>query len=239
MRHARAKVLLGGAVLASLQGDPGAAIPWLQESAALFRDVGDESGEAYALAYHGVSWGQSADSRAVEPTTRALAYFRTSGDLYGLRLCLVVLATYYGSVGEAARARETGEEAVVVARTFGLDRELAIALQVLAAVHLAGAATVARTEGARAGIGRRAAERFFACTGPRARCFSLQTREYVAATTSAARDYLASRRWCVRRSAPKYSVRTAPTWSARSLPGAPPWAMLHSMRRGRPDETCR
>ena len=146
MRHARARVLLGGAVLASLQGDPGAAIPWLQESAALFRAVGDESGEAYALAYHGVSWGQARDPRAVEPTTRALAHFRTSGDLYGLRLCLVVLATYYGMVGDAVRARETGEEAVAVARAFGLDRELAIALQVLAAVHLAAGGDIARVE---------------------------------------------------------------------------------------------
>ena len=146
MRDARARVLLGGAVLASLQGDRGAAIPWLQESAALFRAIGDESGEAYALAYQGVSWGQVADPRAVEPTTRALTYFRTSGDLYGLRLCLVVLATYYGLIGEVARAREMGEEAVTIARTFGLDRELAIALQVLAAVHLAAGSDIGRVE---------------------------------------------------------------------------------------------
>jgi len=146
MRHARAKVLLGGAVLASLQGDPGAAIRWLQESVVLFRPAGDESGEAYALAYLGVSWGQSGDPRAVEPTTRALAYFRESGDLYGLRLCLVVLATYYGLVGETARAREIGEEAVVVARAFGLDRELAIALQVLAGVNLPAGGDIERVE---------------------------------------------------------------------------------------------
>ena len=146
MRHARAGSLLGGAVLASLQGDRTASIPWLHESAELFRAVGDERGEAYALAYQGVSWGQAADQRAVEPTTRALTFFRTSGDLYGLRLCLVVLATYYGLIGETARAREMGEEGVAIARTFGLDRELAIALQVLAAVNLAAGDDIARID---------------------------------------------------------------------------------------------
>jgi predicted ATPase/DNA-binding SARP family transcriptional activator len=146
MRHARARVLLGGAVLASLQGDPRAAIPWLEESATLFRAVGDEGGEAYALAYQGVSWGQSGDPRTEEPTTRALTHFRKSGDLYGRRLCLVVLATYYGVIGEVARARAIGEEAVMVARTYGLDRELAIALQVLAAANLSAGGEIARVE---------------------------------------------------------------------------------------------
>jgi predicted ATPase/DNA-binding SARP family transcriptional activator len=137
MQHERARVLFGGSVLASLQGEPATAIPWLEESAGLFHAVRDASGEAYALAYLGVSWGQKGDGRTVEPTTRALACFRESGDLYGLRLCLVVLATYYGVTGDGARARALGEEAVTVARSFGLDRELAIALQVLAAAHLA------------------------------------------------------------------------------------------------------
>lgn len=137
MRHARARVLLGAGVIGSLQGDPPAAIPWLEESAALFREVGDRSGESYALAYQGVSHGQTADPRTVEPATCALEWFRGAGDLYGLRLSLVVLSTYYALTGDIARARETGEEAVRVAREFGLDRELAIALQVFAAVNLA------------------------------------------------------------------------------------------------------
>jgi DNA-binding SARP family transcriptional activator len=101
---------------------------------ALFAAVGDRSGEAYALAYQGVSHGQHRDARTVEPTLRALEWFRPQNDLYGLRLCLVVLATYYATVDEMPRAREAGEQAVEVARAYGLGRELAIALQVYAAV---------------------------------------------------------------------------------------------------------
>ena len=136
-RHDRAQVLLGAGVLASLQGDTTSAVPWLEESAAIFRAVGDESGEAYSLAYHGVAWGLIADERSEPPTVRALTWFRKSGDLYGLRLCLVVLATYCAQKARLAEARAYGEEAVEVARAYGLDRELAIALQVLAGVKLA------------------------------------------------------------------------------------------------------
>src|SRR5919106_100213 len=136
MGRARAAVLLGAGVIASLQGGPDTAIPWLEESAELFRKVGDRRGESYALAYQGVSHGQRRDPRTVGPTMRALEWFRSDGDLYGVRLSLVVLSTYYGSIGEIDRARETGQEALEVARAYGLGRELAIALQVFAAVSM-------------------------------------------------------------------------------------------------------
>lgn len=136
MSRSRAAVLLGAGVIASLQGQPQVAVLWLEESARLFGSVGDRSGEAYALAYHGVSYGQQRDARTVEPTLRAMEYFREQKDLYGLRLCLVVLSTYYGSIGEMEQARHAGREAVEVARAYGLDRELAIALQVFAAVNI-------------------------------------------------------------------------------------------------------
>ncbi len=135
-RHDRARVLLGAGVLASLQGDTSAAVPWVEESAAIFRSLGDSSGEAYALAYQGVAWGLIADERSEPPIRRALEMFRKSGDLYGLRLCLVVFATYCSMKGRNEEALALAEEAVVVAREYGLDRELAIALQVLAGVKL-------------------------------------------------------------------------------------------------------
>ena len=135
-RHDRARVLFGAGVLASLQGHTAEAVPWLEESAETFKSSGDMSGEAYALAYLGVAWGLIADERAEAPSRQALAWFRTSGDLYGLRLCLVVLATYCSMKGRVEEALTLGEEAVEVARAYGLDRELAIALQVLAGVKL-------------------------------------------------------------------------------------------------------
>lgn len=132
----RAAVLRGAGGLAALQGDFAAAIPWLEESARIYRSLGDRGGEAYALAYHGVCYGQTGDERTVAPTREALAWFRGAGDLYGLRLCLLVLAVYHGARGEIDAAREAGEEGVAVAREFGLDRELAIALLVLASVQI-------------------------------------------------------------------------------------------------------
>lgn len=132
-----ATALLAAGVIASLQGDTKTAIPWLSESATLFARARDESGEAYALAYQGVSFGQTGDGSAVAPTERAMAWFRRSHDLYGLRLCLVVLSTYYAVRGDIECARAFGEEGVAVARAYGLDRELAIALQVQAGVSLA------------------------------------------------------------------------------------------------------
>lgn len=133
----RARALLGFGVLASLQADVPAATPRLQECAAIARMLGDGSREAYALAYLGVAAGQSGDETAEAPTTAAMAYFREAQDLYGLRLALIVRSTYHLLRGDAPRALAEAEEGVAIARDFGLDRELAIALQVLAAVVLA------------------------------------------------------------------------------------------------------
>ena len=135
-RTQRARVLFAAGVLASLQGDTATAVPWLEESVALFAEANDDAGRAYALAYQGVAWGLITDERCEQPTEHALAFFRASGDLYGLRLCLVVLATYYAVKKRLDLAVKHGEEAVEVARAYGLDRELAIALQVLGQVHL-------------------------------------------------------------------------------------------------------
>ena len=130
-RPARAAALLGAGVLASLQADTKAALPWLEEAADIARSIGDRRIEAYALAYLGVSYGQSGDPRAREPVERAVAWFREARDLYGLRLGLIVLSTYYFVTGDARQSRALAEEGVAIAREFGLDRELAIALQVL------------------------------------------------------------------------------------------------------------
>lgn len=136
-RQDRARVLFGAGVLASLQGDTPAAVKWLEESASIFDEVDDRTGEAYALAYQGVAWGLVADDRAEAPTEKALAFFRKSGDLYGLRLSLVVLSTLNAVTKRPELALKYGEEGAEVARAYGLDRELAIALQVLGQVHLA------------------------------------------------------------------------------------------------------
>jgi predicted ATPase/DNA-binding SARP family transcriptional activator len=130
----RASVLFAAGVIASLQGQGSAAREGLDECAAIARELGDRSLEAYALAYIGVALGQEGLTAAEAPTRAALAWFERAGDLYGKRLALVVLVTLWIKQGDLADARAAGEEAVRVARAYGLDRELGIALQVLGAV---------------------------------------------------------------------------------------------------------
>lgn len=132
----RVRVLLGAGVLASLQADSVAALRWLEECVSLAEQLSDNSRRSYARAYIGVSYGQSADERALAPTEAARDWFEAAGDLYGLRLSLVVLATYQMLRGNVALSRSIAERAVTIARESGLDRELAIALQVLAATEL-------------------------------------------------------------------------------------------------------
>jgi predicted ATPase/DNA-binding SARP family transcriptional activator len=133
----RAKTLLGAGVLGSLQADLDVAIPWLEESAAISAAVGDEQTHAYAQAYMGVAYGQTGDTRTEAPSREALSWFRSAGDLYGLRLCLIVLSTYHVVHRDLSLALAEAEEGAQVAREYGLHRELAIALQILAAVVLA------------------------------------------------------------------------------------------------------
>ena len=129
----RAGVLFAAGVLASLQGQPAAARPWLYETVDLARAFGDERLDAYALAYLGMTYGQEGDKRCDETTQVALAWADRTGDLYCLRLALVILGTYLARIGELDRARELTERAVGVARAFGAERELGITLNCLGA----------------------------------------------------------------------------------------------------------
>ena len=133
----RAHLLFAAGVLASLQGHGATARTWLEESSGIGRSLGDERLVAYSDSYIGVALGQEGLAAAKPPTRAALAWFESAGDLYGKRLALVVLATVLMKEGDLAAAHDVGDEAVRVARAYGLGRELGIALQVLAAVLLA------------------------------------------------------------------------------------------------------
>ena len=132
----RAGALLAAGVLAGLQAETVRALPWLEESAAIFRSLGERQREAYALAYIGVTIGQQGSLDAVPPSHAALEIFREVGDLYGHRLALVVLVTLHTAHGHFALALAQAEEATRVARAFGAPRELGIALQVHGTVLL-------------------------------------------------------------------------------------------------------
>jgi hypothetical protein len=64
-----------------------------EESAAIARTLGDTSLAAYSDSYVGVALGQEGLMAAEAPTRAALARFEETGDLYGQRLAMVVLAT--------------------------------------------------------------------------------------------------------------------------------------------------
>jgi len=132
----RAAVLFGAGVIASLQGQGATARAWLEESGAIARALGDRTLAAYSDSYIGIALGQEGLAAAEAPARTALAWFENVGDLYGQRLALLVLATLLMRQGDLARARVVGEQAVRVARAYGLGRELGIALQVLATVQL-------------------------------------------------------------------------------------------------------
>ncbi|HSJ25954.1 MAG TPA: BTAD domain-containing putative transcriptional regulator [Longimicrobiales bacterium] len=130
----RAMLLFAGGALACLQAQVPSARAQLHESVELARQAGDQRLEAYALNYLGMSHAQVGSPEAREYSGRAEAWFRPNGDLYGLRLALLLQGMGAAAAGDTSAARRLMEEAVAIARSFGQDRELGIALQTLAGV---------------------------------------------------------------------------------------------------------
>jgi predicted ATPase/DNA-binding SARP family transcriptional activator len=133
---ARAQLLFAGGVIASLQGQGAIARHWLEESSSIAAASGDFRLVAYSDSYMGVALGQEGQPAAEAPTRAALAWFDQAGDLYGKRLALVVLATLQIFQKDLLAAYASADEGVRVARTYGLGRELGIALQVYGTVLL-------------------------------------------------------------------------------------------------------
>ena len=133
----RAALLFSAGCIASLQARAESAQVHLVEAEALAAQLGDARLLAYARNYRGLALTQVMSPEAEEPLRLAQAWFREAGDLYGLRLNFLLHSNHFTGRGDMPRATEAAEEGVRVARVFGLDRELAIALQVLGA-HVAG-----------------------------------------------------------------------------------------------------
>jgi predicted ATPase/DNA-binding SARP family transcriptional activator len=132
----RARLLFAAGSLEALRGGGAEARALLNDAAALAAAHGDEALEAYALTYVGMTWAGHGDPRGREPCERAARWFESRGDLYGLRLALLLLGISAIAEGDLERAETMNREGVVVARRFGLDRELAVSLQNLAMVYL-------------------------------------------------------------------------------------------------------
>lgn len=132
----RAMLLFASGFLLSLQARPGEARPHLEECAELARQVGDHRLEAYALTYLGMVHGQVASQEGVEPCRRAASWFEANGDLYGQRLCRLLLGTMALHRGDLDEALSENEAGILLARRFGMPRELGISLQNAGMVHI-------------------------------------------------------------------------------------------------------
>ncbi len=128
---ARAATLFAAAVIACLQAKAAEAQGWLEEVVAIARAHADRRLEAYAGNYLGMALVQQLRPEGEVPVREAMAWFREQGDLYGLRLSLLLVGSLRLAQRDFAGALPVLEEALQVARTFGLPRELGISLQML------------------------------------------------------------------------------------------------------------
>jgi predicted ATPase/DNA-binding SARP family transcriptional activator len=132
----RARLLFAAGALATLRSRLDVAAPMLREAAAIARDVQDRQLEAYADNYIAMTYAARLDPEGAAYAQRAETWLRAAGDLYGLRLSLLLGGMTAHAAGDQAVALAKMEEAVSIARTFGQDRELAIALQTYATIAL-------------------------------------------------------------------------------------------------------
>lgn len=140
MSHERAALLFALGALGCLRAEMAQARPLLENAAELAHQLGDGRLEAYANNYiamsHAAALSPATAAAAIEHAGRAERWLRPHDDLYGLRLSLLLGGMGLQAAGRSDEAVAKMEEAVHIARRFGQDRELAIALQTYATVLL-------------------------------------------------------------------------------------------------------
>jgi predicted ATPase len=125
----RAKALYGYGRVALVQGDYESAVPALEESAAVFREVGDARGLAFALADLGwIAAVQGAYERARSLGEESLAVARAAGDETTIAAALHALACSILDGGDYAKARPLFEESLALRRRLGDKRNAANSL---------------------------------------------------------------------------------------------------------------
>jgi len=127
---ARAKALSGGGFLAWMQGDQATARSQLEESVALWREVGDKQGLAQALRFLSGSFESQGDYAAARPLAEeSVELFREGADTFGLGITLSRLGITALAQGDHAAARAALEEGVAICREIEDDWALALALR--------------------------------------------------------------------------------------------------------------
>jgi non-specific serine/threonine protein kinase len=128
--EARAKALSGAGFLAWMQGDQGLARSQLEESVALWRDVGDRQGLAQALRFLSGSFESQGDYAAARPLAEeSVELFREGDDRFGLGITLSRLGITALAQGDYEVARAALEEGVEICRGIEDDWALALALR--------------------------------------------------------------------------------------------------------------
>jgi non-specific serine/threonine protein kinase len=128
--EARAKTLSGGGFLAWMQGDQETARSRLEESVALWRELGDEQGLAQALRFLSGSFESQGDYAAARPLAEeSVELFRKGEDRFGLGITLSRLGITALAQGDHAAARAALEEGVAICREIEDDWALALALR--------------------------------------------------------------------------------------------------------------
>ena len=104
----------------------------------LYRSVGDEAGEAWALCF--VAFGLQQIGRleeAIDPYARAIEKMRRLGDRWGAGLVLIRQATLGRDRGEFATARELYAQGLAEMKALGNEASQAVALSDLAELEFA------------------------------------------------------------------------------------------------------
>jgi predicted ATPase/DNA-binding CsgD family transcriptional regulator len=131
----QAKALIVAGHLAFIQSDYDRAESLLQESLALYRELEDQPGIAFALSMLGsVAWTKGHMVAARTLTEEALAISRQVDDMERAANSLFILGLLSSSQGEYARARALFEESLALQRKLQNKRGIAHTLSQLAQV---------------------------------------------------------------------------------------------------------
>jgi predicted ATPase/class 3 adenylate cyclase len=116
----RARVLLALGDLANAQGDYTRAVEDLEASLSLYREVGDRSGEAYALCFLGwIALERNDLEQAERLLEESLALSRETGTARAISLVLNALSGLADYLGDSGRAAAIMEECLSMAREAG------------------------------------------------------------------------------------------------------------------------
>ena len=132
---ARAQGLFVAGTMACGQGDHSSAEPLLEESVALFREVGDTRGVAYALGSAAVlAITQEQYGRGIDYSEEAADLFLEVGDKWGAAPMLGCSAVGWLNLGDHGRAKSLAEQGLRLCRETGDKHGTSIALCTLAGV---------------------------------------------------------------------------------------------------------